>query len=192
MRVVLLVCILAITCASALAQVSFGVKAGVNFNELVWTPAPKGFSLDNTSGLGFHLGFYSRVKIGGNFSLIPELQLSQRGVSISSGGSTSNFNIYYLEVPILLSYNVKKIGIDLGPNVSYRITSTLDVYKDFDFGLNGGIRFDLTERIFILGRYYYGLTTISTIDLRDQNNNPLGLIGERSRSVQIGIGYKLK
>ncbi|MFM8834631.1 MAG: porin family protein [Cytophagales bacterium] len=192
MKSALLVCFLCLICASAIAQVSFGVKGGVNFNEMVYTPVPKGFSIDNNSGIGFHLGFYSSLKIGQNFLFIPELQLSQRGVSVSSGGSTSNFNIHYLELPLLFSYRLKKLGLDIGPNISFRISSKVDVYEGFDFGLNGGLRFDLTERFFLTGRYYYGLTDISTIEFRDPFNNLLTRTGERSRSVQFGIGYKIK
>jgi Outer membrane protein beta-barrel domain len=190
-----LVTLLLVTCSFAsIGQVSFGVKGGINVNEIASKEIPTSFAylFETEASIGFHFGLFTKLKLGKKFDLIPELQFSQRGYKIVSGGTKSNLNIGYLELPILLSYSIKFLSIEIGPNISYRITSTVDAYKDFDFGLNGGIRVKLTDNFFASSRYYYGISAISEFEFRDVNNQFLGKVTEHNRTIQIGIGYIIK
>lgn len=173
------------------AQISFGVKGGINFNNTVIKDVPPLFSLPSQSevAVGFHIGLFSQIKLTNRLNLIPEFQYSQRGAKYNSG--SMNININYLELPIMASYSIKSFALDFGPQVAYRLSSTIDIYKDFDFGLVGGVRFNFAKDFFVIGRYYYGATAISEIEFRDANNNFLGKAGEYNRSFQVGIGYKI-
>lgn len=177
---------------SSIAQISFGVKGGVSLSDIRYEMLPSSLStfLETKTSAGFYLGMFSEFRLSNTISIIPEIQFSQRGYKLAYDGS--NLTINYLELPVLLSFSVKKLGIDIGPNVSYRVSSTADIYKNFDFGLNGGLRLNLTNKLFVTGRYYYGISTIAEIDLRDQNNVPLGTVIFHNSSIQIGIGYKIK
>lgn len=182
---------------SSVSQVSFGVKGGLNLTKTIYNNLPIGFTSDNepvwTSGL--HVGVYGQVKLSENLSLIPELQFSQRGykVTYASTNVSSSIRINYLELPLLLSYRIKPIGIEFGPNISYKLSSTLaNAYKDFDFGLEGGLRAYLSEKVFITARYYYGIATIGEIVFFDSRGRTLGSVTERNRAIQFGIGYKIK
>jgi hypothetical protein len=50
----------------------------------------------------------------------------------------------------MASYSIKSFAIDFGPQVAYRLSSTLDAYKDFDFGLVGSVRFNFAKDFFLL------------------------------------------
>lgn len=197
MRIVLSFLVVVVIIKSSVSQISFGVKGGLNLTKTVYNNLPIGFTSDNepswTSGL--HIGVYGQVKLSENLSIIPELQFSQRGYKVTYAVTkiNSSVGISYLELPILLSYRIKPIGIDFGPNISYRLSSTLtDAYKDFDFGVEGGIRAYLTEKIFITARYYYGITEISEIIFFDFSGRTVGTVTEHNRAIQFGIGYKIK
>lgn len=147
---------------SSLAQVSFGVKGGINLNSIVTKDIPSSSpSNQSEMAVGFHIGLFSQIKLTQRINLIPEIQYSQRGVKYTSGGNSGTINVNYLEFPALVSYSIKSFAIDFGPQVAYRLSSTIDIYKDFDFGLVGGVRFNFAKDFFVIGRYYYGATAIS-------------------------------
>lgn len=194
MRAFFLICFLSIICGSGFGQVSFGLKGGVNLNNIVTkdVPASIPFINQNDVAIGFHIGLFSQIKLTDRLSLIPELQYSQRGVKYTSGGNSRTIKVNYLELPILASYSIKSFAIDFGPQVSYRLSSTIDAYKDFDFGLIGGARFNFAGNFSMIAKYYYGLTAISEIAFTNSNGQSLGNAGDYSRNIQFGIGYKIK
>jgi hypothetical protein len=174
------------------AQVSFGVKGGINFNNTVIKDVPPLFSLPSQSevAVGFHIGLFSQIKLTNRLNLIPEFQYSQRGAKYNSG--SMNININYLELPIMASYSIKSFALDFGPQLAYRLSSTVDAYKDFEFGLVGGVRFNFAKDFFVTGRYYYGITAISEIAFSGSNGQSFSNGLEYSRSIQVGVGYKIK
>jgi hypothetical protein len=150
MKASILILLLSVSHLTSLAQVSIGVKAGFNFNNTVIKDVPPSFSLPSQSevAVGFHFGVFSQIKLTNRLNLIPEFQYSQRGTKYNS--PSMNININYLELPIMASYSIKSFAIDFGPQVAYRLSSTLDAYKDFDFGLVGSVRFNFAKDFFLL------------------------------------------
>ena len=97
------------------AQLSFGVKGGVNydsFGEL----NPTDLSLENFQSdakTGFHIGVYGNLNLL-TFYLRPELQFSQ-SVSQFNGNETIALN--KLEAPVLLGYKILgPLSVFAGPS----------------------------------------------------------------------------
>ena len=191
MKASILILLLSISYLTSLAQVSFGVKGGINLNCIVTKDIPSSFpSIQSEMAVGFHIGLFSQIKLTNRLNLIPEFQYSQRGAKYNSG--SMNININYLELPIMASYSIKSFALDFGPQLAYRLSSTVDAYKDFEFGLVGGVRFNFAKDFFVTGRYYYGVTAISEIAFSGSNGQSFSNGLEYSRSIQVGVGYKIK
>src|SRR5687767_13114373 len=95
-------------------QLSLGVKAGLNVNDIAIKDALPGMEMEKKASMGFHVGVYTQLAISKKFSFIPELQFSQRGYKYLFS-SDSRVNMNYLELPLLLSYSpVEFLNIDLG------------------------------------------------------------------------------
>ncbi|HYF67428.1 MAG TPA: outer membrane beta-barrel protein [Ohtaekwangia sp.] len=56
-------------------QFSWGVKAGLNINDIAVEGLPKGIEDKSSTSIGFHFGTYGEINISEKFSFIPELQL---------------------------------------------------------------------------------------------------------------------
>lgn len=186
-------------------QFSFGLKGGLNINNIGVKDLPSGQENNYKMNLGFHLGFFGQILITDKLSLIPEFQFTLRGASSEDISTNSDIrtNLNYLELPILLSYSlIEKIGIDLGPSFAYKISSVAkgenfsnnidDLYdKNVDFGISTGVRFNVTDKIVLIGRYYYGIAKVNEFTFADVNNNQT-TVSYYNRIIQLGIGYRLK
>jgi hypothetical protein len=186
-------------------QFSLGVKAGLNINNIAIKDEPSGMETDKKATMGFHVGVYTKLAISKKFSFIPELQFSQRGYKFPSIiSSDSRVNMNYLELPLLLSYSpVEFLNIDLGSTIAYKISTVMksdgmsrkmgdDFDEDLDIGITGGLRFNVSEKIAVIGRYYYGVSSLWELNFRDDANNPLGTVTAHNRNVQVGLSYKIK
>jgi hypothetical protein len=189
------------------AQVSFGVKGGLNLSNIaIKNDASTGF-LDEENvktSVGFHAGVYLQIPLSAKFSLIPELQYTKRGFKYDENGlqPTTSMNLNYLELPVLLSYSpIEWLGIDLGPNAAYIVSAKIksdghsanaDPDNKIDLSISGGVRVRINEKISILGRYNYGLTTVYEIEFRGLNNEDSGSKKTYHRNIQFGMSYKLK
>ena len=193
-----IIVLLVSTCTlTSFAQVSFGVKGGVNSAKTIYNKLPLGFTSNNEPSWksGLQIGIFGQFKLNEKLSLIPELQFIQRGyrVTYAATNYSSSVEINYLELPIFLSYRIKSVGIDFGPNISYQLSSSLKkAYENFDFGLEGGLRIYLNKKIFMTARYYYGMMTVSEITFFNSAGGISGNVTEQNRSFQISLGYKIK
>jgi hypothetical protein len=181
-------------------QFSFGVKAGANLNTLT---ASSSVGDIYKSNVAFHFGVFGQLRIKEKFSIIPELQLNQRGAVLSSSQSPDiRINLNYIDLPILFSYQpIKKISVDLGPDISFKTSATASDGKttsnvdnlyanNIDFGVSTGLRFNISAKVAIIGRYYYGLSSVDEITYLDVNANRT-IIKFVNRTLQFGLSYKL-
>jgi hypothetical protein len=189
------------------AQVSFGVKGGLNLSNIAIKNSMEDFLNEENvkSSVGFHGGVYVQVHLSDKLLLIPELQYTKRGYTYNENNPLpkSRVNLNYLELPVLLSYSpIEWLGIELGPNAAYIVSATIkangssrsvsEAYDKIDFSIAGGVRIKINEKISAIGRYNYGLTTVDEIKFRDQNNVSLGSMKTYHRNIQFGMSYKLK
>lgn len=170
------------------AQVSFGVKLGGNVNGLLdRTSGSLVYSVNKeelNSGYGFHLGIYSRIG-SRDLSFIPEIQYSKK--------NAGSYSYDLLEIPLMLNYKISKtVEIDGGVSVDYNF-SNIPFDKKISFGGLVGLRFNISDRVSIISRYIYGITSMRDVEYTVVNP-PANTTNLKSywRTFQLGIGYKIK
>jgi hypothetical protein len=167
MKKIFLVAVLFIaTSATMQAQLlRFGVKAGVNFASQTGDYYPEQ-NLDKSGITSYHAGLVAEVKLLEKFSIQPELLYSTQGASYKNAFGEFKNELGYLTIPVMAKfYLTKSFSLELGPQASFLLSEKNDFdVKDaetFDFGLNAGLGFKITESIFVQGRYGIGLTEAS-------------------------------
>lgn len=178
-------------------EAATGIKGGLNLSNM----SVDGSNDDNLK-TGFMLGIFSKVPVQNSFSVQPELLYSPKGIKIEYAMSNDNsaestLSLQYLEVPVKLVYNLSEdFEFQLGPylayllnakfesdgnfsdsNVEYETNLDTDHFKRLEFGLTGGMAFDLSP--IILGfNYNLGLSNVAKED-----NNADFLLGDAKNNV---------
>ncbi|MDF2190289.1 porin family protein [Paraflavitalea sp. CAU 1676] len=158
-------------------QPKFGIKGGVNLSNLYVDDVE-----DENMKVGVNVGVFAKIPVTKGFSVQPELLYSSKGAKIKYdnlfGEGEYRFNLNYVELPVLAVVNLgNNFNIHAGPYVSLLTSANIkrlnaedgevddiadldtDNFKRFDYGLVGGIGFDIEN--FTLGaRYNYGLNEI--------------------------------
>lgn len=170
------VCISAFAVSNAQTEKSFGVKGGLNFTNLYTEDVD-----DNNMLVSFNAGLIAILPITDMIALQPEVIYSGKGAELQYNNVFAEgkvkFRLSYIEVPILLRFNLtKNFSLQAGPYLSYLVNADVKSESDnepfnsqtdldtndfnkFDYGLAGGIEFDL-NLIGIGARYNYGLANI--------------------------------
>ncbi|OXA86870.1 outer membrane beta-barrel protein, partial [Flavobacterium hydatis] len=96
----------------------------------------------------------------------PELLYSTQGATYKNAFGEFKNELGYLSIPIMAKfYLTKSFSLELGPQASFLLSEKNDFDvkngETFEFGLNAGLGFKLTENIFVQGRYGLGLTEAS-------------------------------
>ena len=176
---------------------SWGIKAGVNVNDIyIVTDQPSIRDMIHPT-TSFHGGLYGQLSMGRKFSFIPELQFIQKGFLIRNPVSEVKYRINYIEIPLLISYSVfKYLNIDVGQVNGFKISARAkigddkrditDSYYTYDFGLTGGVRVNFNKRISLSSRYVWSLNAMS--------KSPLGfyVYKESNRNLLFSLTYLLK
>jgi len=110
----------------------FGVTAGLNASKINMGSADMG-GMDNVFKAGFQAGVVLDYGITPNFSIIPELNFSQKGTKLS-GSETGvkvdwNMTLNYLTLPINAAYKFdlgmdQKLMVFAGPYFGYGISTS--------------------------------------------------------------------
>jgi hypothetical protein len=155
-----------------------GIKGGMNLSNLYVNDAD-----DDHARVGFHVGLYGQLFASEAFAIQPEINYSTKGTGVTrvDGNSAeykSNFNLNYLDIPVLAVFKLGKVAeIHAGPYWSYLLHAEIrnndrnpdnefttidrDNFDDWDYGLVGGIGFNLGEGAQLGVRYNYGLNEIA-------------------------------
>ena len=167
-------------------KAQFGIKAGVNFATLT------GDVGDASSIVGFNVGGFAEIKVSEKFSVQPELLYSTQGATLESEGQKVDFNLSYLNIPVMAKYYVApKFNLEIGPQIGF-LTSAKgkamgisadmkDLFKSTDFGLNFGAGYDFTNKFSAGIRYNLGLSNIAE-DSGDES--------AQNSVVSLSLGYK--
>ncbi len=127
---------------SALAQskVTYGVRAGVNFQNLNGKDSD-GDNLDNELKTGFNVGVNAEVPVGIDFYLQPGLLFSTKGAKYDFQGVKTTRNISYLELPVNFLYKPAfgngRLLLGFGPYAAFAVGGKIKVGStdiDMDFG----------------------------------------------------------
>jgi hypothetical protein len=185
-------------------KTKFGIKGGLNLTNLY---------VDNSNDehikAGFNAGVFAKIPITKGFSIQPELLYSVKGAketysNFIQGDGEYRFNLGYVELPVLAVVNLApNFNLHLGGYAAYLTNANVknvddngsidgatdlntDKFKRWDFGLVGGLGFDI-QNFTIGARYNYGLTGIGKSDnitgdlLKDSKNAGI--------SVYVGFGF---
>lgn len=178
------------------AQLSFGVKGGVNydsFGELNSTD----LSIENFQSdakTGFHIGVYGNLDLL-TFYLRPELQFSQ---SVSQFNDNETIALNKLEAPVLLGYKILgPLSVFAGPSFQYILNekgtdvSLGELKENFTVGLQLGTRLKLGR--FGLGiRFERGFTDNEVIILGNNDVDITGRVDTRAKQWIISASYDLR
>lgn len=155
-----------------------GIKGGLNLSNLYVNNTD-----DDHARIGWHAGLYGQLFASEAFAIQPEINFSTKGTGVTRVDATSaqyksNFNLNYLDIPVLAVFKLGKVAeIHAGPYWSYLLHAEIrnndrnpdnefttidrDNFDDWDYGLVGGIGFNLGEGAQLGVRYNYGLNEIA-------------------------------
>ncbi len=106
------------------AQTSFGIRAGVNFQNLNGKDA-SGDRLDNKIKTGFHAGVLADIAVAEDFYFQPGLLYSTKGAKGEVLTSDVTINLGYIEMPLNFLYKpvlgTGKLLLGVGPYLAYGV-----------------------------------------------------------------------
>jgi hypothetical protein len=180
---------LALTLATAgvFAQLSGGLKAGLNLANQVYSS--NGISASPDSRASFHVGGYLNFAPSEKFSIQPELLFSGAGAKINS----DQLKMSYITVPVMFKYNPTSIfNIQAGPQVGFLLSAkddagddVKDQFKSLDLGAAFGLGVDLPMGLNFTARYVFGLSDISDA------SSDFGDVKIKNTTIQLSVGYRL-
>jgi len=181
-------------------EINFGAKAGLNLTTLTGDGME-----DATAKAGFHAGLVAEFKLMDNLAIQPELLYSAQGSKQEYSEDGDSFEIVqklnYLTLPIMAKYYVfEGFSLEAGPQISYLLSADeeyeekvdgdsysesadiKDELKPIDFGINGGVGYELPMGLFAQARYTVGLTNIIDGESDD--------FDWKNAGFQLSVGYK--
>ena len=186
----------AIVSMSAMAQVQFGAKVGVDMTNF-W-----GSDVEHGMKPSYQAGLLMEYKFSPKFAIAPEVVFASQGgkfkaIEMNLFGldvsKTVTFNTNYINVPVMLKYYATpNFSIDFGPQVGFNVYSkysiedadkAIDIKNNtngVDFGLGLGGTYNLTNNAFVQARYTMGLTKVFEGDYNKEKNG----------NIQLAFGMK--
>ena len=145
------------------AQITYGVKAGVNFANWV------GDDVDNADmKISFHAGGLVNIPVNAMFSVQPEVVYSDQGFKTDEG----KLNASYINVPVMFQYNNPSgFYAETGPQIGFLMsaktkvdgapdTDVKDLLKSTDFAWGLGFGFKMPSGLGFGARYNFGLSKL--------------------------------
>lgn len=167
-------------------HISLGIKGGVNFYNI---HNDNDIKYDNK--IGYHVGLLGHIHVNDFFAVQPEILYSTQGAQYKVNNETTNFNLSYINVPVLFQYMFDNgLRLQAGPQVGILIaaksktgSTTID-YKDMikpiDLALSIGAGYIFPPvGLGIDVRYNLGLNNI----------NETGDVKSTNRGLQLGLFY---
>ena len=169
------------------AQLSYGVKGGLNFTNFSFKFSKQADEPDTQLKPGFHLGAVVSYPLTEMFNIESGLMLSTKGFNynhedeIGAGATVSGFDrstITYLVLPVHITYNINKIQLSTGPYIG----TALFGKRKFDYVINdGGPDPNKGEE-----KYKF----ISKVGPNDLKDNEIAIKG-LDFGWDIGVGYMI-
>ncbi|HEY0743335.1 MAG TPA: porin family protein [Chryseosolibacter sp.] len=189
------------------AQVSFGVKGGLNLN-FVSVNADRSSSISQRhlkleNGIGTHLGGFMMVPLSAQAYFKPGVTLIERGAGLAN--DDYRVSLYYADVPLLFQYKITRaFYLEAGPVASgliaafeysaiqQKMVNVSKAVESFSFGASIGAGYFVTPRLAVTASVYRSLTMAWNHTLRDESNRPAGTIDYFPGNVSVGVEYHFK
>lgn len=192
-RLVLVLVIFAVA-ASVSAQVSLGIKGGVNLSNVYGKDVS-----GNNAKIGFHAGILADFDFSYNSAIQSGIFFTTKGFK---GEGNEKVNSMYLQLPVHYAYKLDvspgtRIVFHGGPYVAYGIGGKITnggemdtfgnegIFKRFDAGLGIGVGAEFGPMLLDLG-WDFGLLDIVNEDLFGEFD--LGSV--KNMNAYLSIGYK--
>lgn len=161
------IAVLGLTVVNA-QEIKFGVKAGI---DMAYSKV-KVIGISATgSETGFYVGGLAEIGLSDSFAFQPEI------LFVSVDGENQ------LSIPLMAKLSVlEKLDLLAGPSLTY-LLDTEDGYKSFNYGLEAGASFNISEALFVEARYNIGLADLVEEDLGIGYSLKMG-------GFFLGLGYK--
>ena len=198
--VISLICVIMATGATvAQKQITFGPKVGVDYTHF-WDN-----EVDASGQFNYQAGAFFEYRFTDKFSLAPEVVFAAQGAKTKQSIETT-YHTNYINVPVMLKwYVIKPLSIDLGPQLGINIYSKettkfipqeapmlkiiadgthdiKDLTKTLDFGVALGLTYNITDEVFVQGRYTMGMLNVFKTDYTSKKF--------KYGNAQIAIGYR--
>jgi hypothetical protein len=168
------------------AQLSPGIKGGVNFANLI--------GYNGEARVGIHAGLFLHHKINSRWCLQPEILYSSEGQRYFNDEERV-LSLDYVQIPLMVQYYLtRQFYLEAGPQLGllasakdYPVDNGIklnvkDEFTSTQVGINVGIGVQANHTLGFYGRYNIGLTDISRYDN----------IIDQSRVGQLGMTIRLK
>lgn len=173
-------------------NIALGFKVGANLTKITGKAFKEGYEL------GYNAGAFAEISISNDIGIQPEILFNQVNTRKASGidsiynswqQNTSDLQLNYLTIPILLRINVTKAFIlNVGPQYGILLNKNESLWsngkealKSGEFSMIGGFTVN-AKSIRVFGRYIIGLNSIN-----DLNNSD----SWKSQQIHLGVGFKL-
>ena len=163
-KILALSAVLALMAGAAHAQnkTTFGVRAGVNFQNINGKDVNGEKLDDNKIKTGFNVGVNAEIPLAQDFFVQPGVLFTTKGTKIDNGSDTK-VNISYIEVPINFLYKADlgdgKLLMGVGPYVA--------------FGIGGKVKSKLGDHDIEFEKEAAGLANLYTVKRLDAGGNLL-------------------
>lgn len=195
----LLIAIVLVMTSMTHAQTTFGVRAGVNFQNI--NGKSEGKSLENKLKTGINLGINAEIGVAPDFYFQPGLLFTTKGAKIEGSGDVK-VNLSYLEIPMNLVYKPVlgngNLIAGFGPYMAYGIggkwksdAGDIDVkfgsgddddVKPFDMGANLLFGYEFASKLSVQMNAQLGLLNLMP---KGDSDNSL-----KNTGFGISLGYR--
>jgi len=189
-------------------RTSFGIKAGVNFQNLTGKDV-NGDKLDNKLKTGIALGLNAQIPVATDFYVQPGVEFNQKGAKSNDGDNKTS--ISYIDVPVSLVYKPMlgngRLVLGFGPYIGFGIGGQIDgpggeadvkfkndvtiddfttgnaYFKRIDAGANFFAGYEMSNKLSLQLNTQLGLTKI--------NPSIEGIPDDKSSVKNTGFGLSL-
>jgi hypothetical protein len=194
MRTIVAAFVLLLTCASpAAAQITYGVKAGVNFANVAFDGDD---DVPSSGRIGVLAGAFATIPLTAWLTLQPEAIYTVKGASLDIFDIDSEYIVDYLEVPVLARVPVRSnLYVAAGPSLAFQVrarsrtsfagsTQEVDIGEEvesLDIGVVGAVGYQMGRWV-LDGRYTHGLSDTDA----DTSDN----VKIRNRVFSLSAGFR--
>lgn len=187
-KLLLSLSLVAIAFISANAQVTFGVKAGLNLSTWTGSDASSTNFPGKAMKAGLNIGAQVAIPVSSNFSVQPEAVYSMQGVKVTGG----TYELDYINIPVLAMYRFhgSNFSAGTGPQIGFLTTAKAkpsggtstdikDQLQSTDFAWAFNFAYMTNMGLGFNARYNLGLSTIDkgTGGTKDKVNNSVIQLG---------------
>ena len=193
-KLLLSIVVVVFLATASMAQMSFGLKGGINLSKINSDVDGDTDKTDNRFSV--NLGGFMVYELADKMALQPELLLSFEGGKESFGGDDIVSAVTMINIPVLFRYTVvENLNLYAGPQIGFNVsaqyknedgdTEDIDDLSPMNIGLGIGAGYNVSEKLDIHFRYNAGLTNRYNGEFKDD-------VKVKINTIQIGVGYKLK